>query len=551
MQLSPRFQKFLKTATKKDIEDMKFLLEHREYQHVPVSMKEFIDNQYYTGPGDYVRPKIKELLIEFFDSGESFDDFEKLGKYEEFLLIAGIGAGKSFLASTAIKYVLYRLLCLENPQKYFHLSSKSFIAFINVSRSKTQARDVVFGEIKNRIDNSPWFQKNYVPDPRIKSVLRFPKNIFILPLGSNEEAPLGYSIFGAILDEASFHTSTKDKDYAELAHTQISSRITSRFHSNGKMFTITSPRFVHDFAETKYAEDLRNTVFRRRVTTWDALPPEQFKGEKFDLGKYLSDYKGTLVPVEYEDDFRQNPERAMRDFGARPSLAIQGLFRDPKVVSSAANLNRMAPIEKKSHEFRKWFFSPLKNKHFDNERRFIHIDLALNRDGRGDKAAIAMGKFDSWVEIKREDNTIERRPKIYIDYMEVFSAKPGTEIKFKDIRQKIYDLREKGFNVSKITFDGYQSTDSIQILRDSGFRSELFSVDRNPESYYMLKSAILEGRLDFYRHVTLIQELQQIEEIDGKKVDHPYGGSKDLADAVAGVVYHCSQRTPGSGILGA
>ena len=34
-------------------------------------------------------------------------------------------------------------------------------------------------------------------------------------------------------------------------------------------------------------------------------------------------------------------------------------------------------------------------------------------------------------------------------------------------------------------------------------------------------------------------ELRRLELVKGKKVDHPQGGSKDLADAVAGSVFNC------------
>jgi len=123
---------------------------------------------------------------------------------KKFLYIAGIGSGKSYVSSMAIVYIIHRLLCLRNPQKYFKFAKGTKIAFVNISKSFSQAKDIVFGEIKNRIDNNQWFQNFYPSDPRIKSKIRMPKNIFILPLGSNEESPLGYNIFGSVIDEASF-----------------------------------------------------------------------------------------------------------------------------------------------------------------------------------------------------------------------------------------------------------------------------------------------------------------------------------------------------------
>ena len=499
---------------------------------------------------DQPRPKNKQLLIEIFDSGTTFEEFENLGKYEEALYIAGIGSGKSYVGSMAIVYIIYRLLCLRNPQEYFHMAKGTKIAFINISKSFNQAKDVVFGEIKNRMDNNKWFQTFYPPDPRIKSKIRMPKNLYILPLGSNEEAPLGYNIFGAVIDEASFHTLTKDKDYAEESYNQIKKRIRSRFFGKGKVFIITSPRYVYDFAERKFEEAETNPkIFRRRIPLWEAMPPESYCGEFFDLGDYLPNLKGVRVPIEYEDEFRQNPERAMRDYGAQPSMAIQGFFNDPDIIDHNANYNRSNPIDPKTGDFFSWFWNAKSSPNYDPDKRFIHIDLGLNRDGKGDYAGLAMGKFAGWIEVKSIQGKMEKKPKIFIDLMMQIKSKPKDEIKFEDIRKIIYRLRDIGYNISLVTFDGWQSVDSVQTLKSAGFNADFLSIDRNPEAYYTLKGALLDNRLDYYYYKEFCNELKQLEEVKGSKIDHPRNGRKDISDAVAGVCYHAGQGTPGRGFM--
>jgi len=513
-------------------------------------MQEFLESPNFVTEQDAPRPYNKQLLIEIFDSFTNFNEFENLGKYEEVLYIAGIGSGKSYISSMAIVYIIYRLLCLKDPQKYFNFAKGTRIAFVNISKSFSQAKDIVFGEIKNRIDNNQWFQNFYPPDPKIKTKLRLPKNIYILPLGSNEESPLGYNIFGAVIDEASFHTLTRDKDYAEESYNQIKKRIRSRFLTKGKMFIITSPRYIYDFAEKKWEDEETNVkVFRRRATLWDAIPPNMLSGDKFDLGKYLPTYKGKgmLVPTEYEDEFRQNPERAMRDYGAQPSMAIQGFFNDPDIITANANYKRKHPISTKTGDFYEWFYNRKSDEQYDSDRRFIHIDLGLNKEGRGDCAGLAMGKFDGWVTSKSSEGKIEKKPKVFIDLMLQIKARPRDEIKFEEIRQIVYKLRDIGYNIHKVTFDGWQSVDSVQTLKSAGFNADFLSVDRNAEAYYTLKSSLLDKRLNYYYYKPLVQELQQLEEVKATKIDHPRGGSKDVADAVAGVCFHAAQGKPGLG----
>jgi len=502
------------------------------YEEHPVDIEEFLTNPLYCPAARQVRPEIKKMLIEFFINDA----------YTEGLVIAGIGSGKSFFTSKAIEYITYKLLCLKNPQKFFNLADDSGIYVVNVSTNKEQAKKVVFGEIKNRIDQNPWFRHFHKPSDDIKSELRFDKNISVFPLGSNEAAPLGYNIFAGIIDEASFHVRTKHKDYAEASYNQMSKRIKSRFISNGKTFIITSPRFVYDFAEKKFEEDKNPALYKRRLATWEAIPKEQFCGKVFDLGDFFPEHKGKMVPVEYKIDFQKNPDLAMRDLGAVPSLAVQGFFRDGQIIVRNANKKRLDPITV-DKKLASWF------KCVDNEPRYIHIDLGLGREN-GDVAGFAMGKFDGWSDVKNEGTgKIERRPKIYIDLMKTFQAAPGREIQFSEIRDFIYALKTRGFNIRRISADSWQSKDTLQILHNAGYQTMTLSVDKNIEAYNFLKESVLERRLDYYLHPIFVKECRYLELIEGKKVDHPMGLTKDLSDAVAGVCWHCTKTVGGFGVI--
>lgn len=501
------------------------------FEEPPVGIEEFLDSPLYCPASNQIRPRIRKMLIDIFT-----------GDYTEALVIAGIGSGKSYLTSKAIEYIVYRLLCIKNPQKYYNLADDSSIYIINVSTNREQAKKVVFGEIKNRIDQSPWFQQFHKPSDEIRSELRFDKNISIFPIGSNEAAPLGYNIFAGIIDEASFHIRTKNKDYAENSHNQIVKRIKSRFLDKGKMFIITSPRFVYDFAEKKFEEDKSPRLFKARLATWEAIPKGQFSGKTFDLGEFFPEYKGKLIPKEYYDDFQKNPDLTMRDLGAVPSLAVQGFFKDANVILNGANKKRLGPVQDDGH-LASWF------KATDTEARFIHIDLALGKES-GDVAGFAMGKFDGWTEtVNQITKRIERRPKIYIDLMHAFAALPGREIQFSQVRDFIYELKRRGFNIRKISADSWQSKDTLQILHNAGFQTMTLSVDKNIEAYTYMKEAILEKRMDYYLHPIFIKECRYLELIEGKKVDHPMNMSKDVADAVAGVSWHCNKSVGGIGVV--
>ena len=88
----------------------------------------------------------------------------------------------------------------------------------------------------------------------------------------------------------------------------------------------------------------------------------------------------------------------------------------------------------------------------------------------------------------------------------------------------------------------------MQQFEDRGYDVAYLSMDRNVAAYTDLKETILSESLDYYPHPRLLKELRELEKVGGKKIDHAPGGSKDLADAVAGVT-HTLIATQGGLIL--
>ena len=107
----------------------------------------------------------------------------------------------------------------------------------------------------------------------------------------------------------------------------------------------------------------------------------------------------------------------------------------------------------------------------------------------------------------------------------------------------IFELRGRGFRIDRVTYDGWQSVDSIQILQKAGFKCETLSMDRDTKAYDTLKEKIYAGKVKCYRYEPFLQEMRRLELKEGVKVDHPpHIGSKDVTDAVAGAVFMTVQR---------
>jgi hypothetical protein len=248
------------------------------------------------------------------------------------------------------------------------------------------------------------------------------------------------------------------------------------------------------------------------------------------------------IPVGYLSEFKRDSIKAKRDLGAEPTRAIQAYYPDPFIASKRVNLDRDVPWDDETKSFKDWYIC--RNKQFP---RFIHIDLAAKKDALG----IAMGYRSGYTNVDGES-----KPLVYLDLMIRMQAPVKGEIQFSEARQIIYTLLDLGFPIAQVSYDGWQSIDSIQILQSRGINATMLSVDRTMIPHETLKSCLQDNRLDYYRYTVrdkagtpeermrniFEDEIASLELVDGKKVDHATKSSKDVADAIAGVAFWCVQE---------
>jgi len=503
---------------------------NRQLQHweeePPATIEEFICDPEYLNLGEQVCDAVLNTLTELFDPSKD---------YREAVLIWGIGAGKSFLVSLALCYQAYCLLCLKDPQDYYGLAPGSTISLCNFSVNATQARQVVFSEIRARVQNSKCFtRKGFVPDPKLDWQLKWSnKSILLQPGNSQDTSALGQNLFGAAIDEASWlpdversvriagRTSGGHFEAAEALYNTIVSRIASRgnyrWRRDSFLLMISSPRYVGDFMERMAGEAKENT-YVSRLPAWEGIQKARLSGKTFEdavLGQ---------VPIEYAKEFRRNPELSRRDFGAQPSEAIEGFFADHEALEAVYDLGLESVFDETGRV-------PVVRADLtiaSTLPRYAHIDLALKRDACG--IAIAHGERDTIIFDA-------------LTYLE--AADFGEEIDLEHVRNLLLGLRDAGMRFAEVTFDGWQSVDSRQLLKKRGIPTDLLSVDRTTEAYDTLKTFVYEHRVqvpDTGRSRRFTAEAKRLELVAGKKVDHPPRGSKDVADAAAGAVLNWSRH---------
>lgn len=540
-------------------DELEWLKKNPDFSERPATLDEFL-GPLYLNLEDTIRPRIRKELVEIMGTEVSGT---RIAKYSEALLTGGIGIGKTTVAAIVLTYMAHWVLCLKDPQKFFGLMPGSRIAFMQMSTSEKQALEVVFGDIKARIRHSPWFQK-YPYDPNFTKSLRFDKDIWIIPGDSSETTFEGYNILGGIMDEGDSHKVTERKDYAEQGYTTISSRITSRFQDRGCLVVIGQMKRAVGFMARKYKQFKDHPdKYAVRLAIWDSMG-EQFYADRSPDGichKFHYDVKRKMIvpkefidaigagsdgtyleiPELYREQFTNDPEKALRDLaGIPPTVSDPFISLTHKIEAC-----RERWVEKYGDEnpylrngtFAPWFMAT------DTLPRTAHIDIAYASNG--DALGFAMGHVREMVEIDDE-----LKPYITIDLLVRMKAPSGGEIMLGDVRRMIYSLRDDfKFKLDRVTMDGFESTDTMQQLQKHRFDVEYVSVDRQKLPYQDLKDAIYEDRIDFPLYIVEYRKESGVEEVeilvkelselvdDGKKIDHPIDGSKDVADAVAGVTF--------------
>jgi hypothetical protein len=455
--------------------------------------------------------------------------------YRVLVLVCGMRSGKGVVGSVVAWYAAYQLLSLADPQAYFGLVPGQEIQIVTMATSQEQAKHNVFKHIVDRLETGgAWFQALAGQAEIVSLEIRLPKNILIRCGHSKASTQVGSTSYLVILDELARMKDTEGRDNADEVYDKMSAT-TATFLENGKVLVLTSPEWEGDksmrLLEEATAVDadgrpVHPDMLGVQLPTWEAN---------------LNLSEDALAEAFHRD---ANPMAFWRDFGAQPPLAMEGFFSDPGRWDRQADPDLRHPYDDLG-QLADWW------KPCCDSRRYVHIDLGAKRDAAGISMSHAPVSGCPYYKTHLEDGQLVDNPRARAVVVDVIHRLvPGRqreikgEVSFETVRQMIRDWGDRGFNIKGglVSYDGWQSLDSRQILKREGYRVAEFSLDRNTEGYDTLLELLNTDRLAYYAHPVLLSEAKHLMLVHGKKVDHPKGGSKDVADAVAGSVYHALKR---------
>ena len=479
----------------------------------------FATDPAFCGLGNITRmfPMQEAVLVEFMNPTNG---------YRTLILVCGMRSGKGVIGSVVVWYAVYQLLALADPQAYYGLAPNQEIQIVNLAPSERQARNNVFKHIKDRLDTGgDWFAQ-LRPQAQISGLeIRLPKNIVIRCGHSKATSQVGATSFMVILDELARFKDTEGRDNADTVYDQMGAT-TATFKDAGRVLVLSSPEWERDKAMRLLEDALKVDAEGRQVH------PRMFG---LQLATWEANKNFTQDQLWEMFDGESNPRAFWRDFGARPPTAREAYYPDPARWDRQPDPDRRHPYTA-SMQLEDWFLPCCPSK------RFVHVDLGITRDACGLAMAHKPVPGCPWHAMVNGEANPKAR-KIVVDV--ALQIRPPArreekgEISFEYVRQLIRDWQDRKFNVKggRVTYDGWQSLDSLQQFRHDGYRVGQFSLDRDTLGHDTLQELINTDQVSFYAYEPLQREAKALNLVRGKKVDHPDKGSKDVVDAVAGAVY--------------
>jgi hypothetical protein len=531
------------------------------FEERPVDAKTFVESPEFLG-----QPRLSEIQYNIIEAMSQIYKEEEvknlLGEVEgqryydkytknEIILQLGKGSGKDFTSTVACAYIVYKLLCLKDPARYYGKPSGDAIDLINVAINAQQAKNVFFKGFKTKIEKSPWFAGKY--NAKADSI-EFDKSITVYSGHSERESHEGLNLMLAVLDEISgfaseVGTGNEQGKTAENIYKAFRGSVDSRFPDLGKVVLLSFPRYPGDFISQRYEEVIleKETLVRSHRFILNPTLPEEQEGNYLDISwdeDHIISYKYPGVFGLKRPTWEVNPTRKIEDFklafytdlgdammrfACIPTYASDAFFKQVEKVRACMSIRN--PVD----TFRRFddSFKPDPDKVY-----FVHADLAQKHD----KCAVAIAHVDKWVNVQVIKDYEQIAPIVVVDAVAWWEPKAEGPVNLSEVKQWIQNLRRIGLNIGLVTFDRWQSFDIQNELKAVGIKTDTVSVAK--KHYEDMAMLVYEERVAMPAIDLLFEELTELKIMRGNKVDHPRKKSKDLADAVCGAIFGAISHTP-------
>jgi hypothetical protein len=606
--------KYLSQAAREDLLINTWRINYREK---PPTMKEFLTQEWIGPMADSIHPHIREILEDFWGLQSP---------YRHLVLGSAIGTGKSTAAAIHNLFVSVNLYLMRDPKRFFELAASTAIIQAFISFSMDKAAQLLLQPLIQILSTSPKFrrvkQEEHLKTQQAKHPdvicwttaskmgnLQFPGDIHYI-IASGPHQLLGLNMIQSTMSEINFFIDRGfSPEYIWRIYQDSKSRIFSRFGNKQFCGTVldSSPNDLDASPIDKYVftgeaqKDKENYVsigsqwemYEKdpKKTKLKALCPiYALTGETFPVFRGNSNLPPEIVhpdnlhtydeseiyhvPIDYRRDFEQATEKNVKDVCGWPANA------SGKLINSQARIEDIfTPQLKNLYSYIKvastdpakhLIWNQIKDKFFiqtgpnrwefyraPRARRWLHFDQAET----GDFAGIAMSHRE--YDLKNNEFIIVH------DFTLAVTGGQSARINLDAFRTFPEDLRNLGkVDLQSVTFDRFQSSTTVQYLKEQGFNARQFSVDTSVDPYISYAALINIGNIKCGRNIFLknnIKSLQEVKTTSGRrKIDHMIGKivrddgahwflsqmglyAKDCSDCCAATAYlivHEDEGTP-------
>lgn len=502
--------------------------------------------------------------------GSKADQFDEV--YREAVLMVGQKGGKNWTVEILVDYYLYKLANLINPHEFFNVDKSTDFNICNSSMvNERQAKGVFFERMKNTIrltidpktgDN--WFERYAGLDLRPGGFgdmqsknITFPEQgpgygkIKLHCFDSTPSSPEGLTIFLAIMDEPSRANTIALYDNANKLYRMYSGNIQGSFKQHGKLCIFSYPeQELNDLTVERYNEGLKDPkVFVMKAPTWEFNPK--------------------LTREDYDDWFRKDPIDAACRFGCVIPANKFGFFKpyfekieecvNPELknrVQYRPTITRRQTGKGEDVNILEFTGIEILNIMGDDKIRVWAGDPAisgdafvfaggyaeyLETDGNPKKTTIRLTKVNNGIESEEE---VILEGKIVIDTIIVWKPEKDKPVDYVDVENVILKLLDVFPMSREVHFDKFNSEGLRQKILQKGLKCEshAFSQKQQLRYYKILRGLIWNNQAEYlpedeYRSnqkdLSVITELRQLILENRTRIQHPSGGSKDIADVFA------------------
>lgn len=409
--------------------------------------------------------------------------------YKKMVLRAGMRSGKTALASVMGVYGLFDIITLDNPAEYYKLLRNQPIFITAVATSEKLASDGVFTNMCNIIEASEWFATWGDLKVTNDRITQLKKHVIAQVLSSWATTAVGRSNFMVIFDELDLFEETSGKRGAWEIYSRLR-KSTDTFGRDGRVVAISSPKGANGIITQLWrtGQEEENTL-ALTYKTWEMNP--------------------NLSEDALKEEYKYDMATFWRDFACQPEIA--GGIEFPEGV-------RLTQMENVLETLR---VSPMP------VIRVLSIDPAVRNDAFG----MAVGRLDP-------------NGGIIIDGVTKFVRREGDPyISPTEIRTFVEHVVEK-LGVNYLVYDTWMFPELIEHVNIKyGIEGVKHIVGKEDYDRWRERQNNPENPVTVVHNDDLRREVEAlaVTSVGAKpKVDHPFGGSKDIADSVANAIWFLS-----------